>query len=101
MAGIRADVLRVPLQFFATGKTDYVCSSQLGDVGYHFETYSQNGWTSINTFKDYIVGNKDFYGYENNKLHVICDSYKVHISEEILNFAEMNNVKLYFMWLHR
>lgn len=89
VAGIRADGVKLPLQFIASGKTDYVCESQLGDVNYHFRSFSENGWTTINTFKDYIVGIRDYYGYDDNQtLHVICDSYKVHISEEIIQFSE-------------
>lgn len=56
MAGIRSDGVKLPLQFIASGKTDKVLDSQIGDVNYHYRTHSENGWCTKETFKDYLIG---------------------------------------------
>lgn len=97
VAGVRADGLRLPLQFIATGKTEKVLETQIGDVGDHMKTFSENGWTTKETFKLYLLGIRNFYNFTSETIHIILDGYKVHISEEIIEFAESNNFKLYFI----
>ena len=97
VAGVRADGLRLPLQFLATGKTEKVLETQIGDVGDHMKTFSENGWTTKETFKLYLLGIRNFYNFTSETIHIILDGYKVHISEEIIEFAESNNFKLYFI----
>lgn len=97
VAGVRADGLRLPLQFIATGKTEKVLETQIGDVGDHMKTFSENGWTTKETFKLYLLGIRNFYNFTSETIHMILDGYKVHISEEIIEFAESNNFKLYFI----
>ena len=97
VAGVRADGLRLPLQFIATGKTERVLDTQIGDVNYHFKNYSENGWTTKETFKDYIIGIRNYYNFTKQTLHIILDAFRVHLSEEIIQFAELNNIKLYFI----
>ena len=63
VAGVRANGLRLPLQFIATGKTERVLDTQIGDVNYHFKNYSENGWTTKETFKDYIIGIRNYYNF--------------------------------------
>ena len=97
LAGVRADGIRLPLQFIATGKTERVLETQIGDVNYHFKTFSENGWTTKDTFKLYILELRDLYGVGVETLHIILDAFSAHISEEIREFAELNNIKLYFI----
>ncbi len=97
VAGVRADGIRLPLQFIAKGKTELVLQTQIGDVNYHMKTFSENGWTTKETFKLYLLGIRDFYNFQEETLHIILDGFKVHISEEIIEFAESNNFKLYFI----
>ena len=97
LAGVRADGIRLPLQFIATGKTERVLETQIGDVNYHFRTFIENGWTTKDTFKLYILELRDLYGVGVETLHIILDAFSAHISEEIREFAELNNIKLYFI----
>ena len=97
VAGVRADGLRLPLQFIATGKTEKVLETQIGDVGDHMKTFSENGWTTKETFILYLLGIRNFYNFTSETIHIILDGYKVHISEEIIEFSESNNFKLYFI----
>ena len=85
------------LQFIATGKTERVLDRQIGDVNYHFKNFSENGWTTKETFKDFIIGIRNYYTFTKQTLHIILDAFRVHISEEIIQFAELNNIKLYFI----
>ena len=97
MAGIRADGIKLPLQFLAAGRTEKVLNTQIGDVNYHFGSYSENGWCTKETFKDYLIGIREFYNFCEETIHVICDGYKAHISDEVIEFAHLNNIQLYFI----
>ena len=61
VAGVRADGLRLPLQFLATGKTEKVLETQIGDVGDHMKTFSENGWTTKETFILYLQYKENFF----------------------------------------
>ena len=97
MAGIRSDGVKLPLQFIASGKTDKVLDSQIGDVNYHYRTHSENGWCTKETFKDYLIGIREYYNFCEETIHVICDGYKAHISDEVIEFSKLNNIQLYFI----
>lgn len=73
-----------------------------------FRQYEKR-WTNVNTFWKCIVEINDTYGYNNQYLHVICNSHLVHISKEIVNFKmiklfyisfhEYNLISLNFTWI--
>lgn len=67
------------MQFIASGKTERVVHSQIGDVRYHYRTYSDNRWTTKETFKEYLIGIREYYNFPKETIHVICDGVKVHI----------------------
>lgn len=95
LAAITADNTRLPLQFIATGKTERVEESQLGDIGYHWSAHSPSGWTTDTTFMQYL--DKLSQHYNGEELHVILDCYSVHRTHEVKDFAKALNINLYFI----
>ena len=98
VAGIRADGTKLPVQFIAKGKTEQVLDSQLGDVGYHLRSFSESGWTTEYTFVEYLVGIRNFYGFDDkNTIHVILDVFRAHITDKVYNAAKELNIKFYLI----
>ena len=98
VAGIKADGGRLPLQFIAKGKTEQVLDTQIGDVYPHLRSYSENGWTTENTFISYLHAIRECYGYDDpNTIHVILDVFKVHITDSVNQAAKDLNIKFYLI----
>ena len=98
VAGIAADGSKLPLQFIAKGDSPAVLNTQIGDVGYHMKAYSTNGWSTIETFKEFLIGVRNFYGFEDeHTIHLLLDVFKVHISDEVKETAQGLNIKLYLI----
>ena len=98
VASICADGTKLPLQFIAKGETSAVVESQIGDVGYHMKTFSSNGWTTAETFKQYLTGIRNHYSFEdNNTIHILLDVFKAHITSDVKETAESLNIQLHLI----
>ena len=98
VASIAADGTKLPLQFIAKGETEAVLNTQIGDVGYHTRAYSSNGWTTIETFKQFLISVRDYYTWEDqNTIHLLLDVFKAHIGDEIYKLSKELNIKLYLI----
>ena len=98
VAAITADGTKLPLQFIAKGKTQEVIESQIGDVGYHFKAYSENGWTTEETFIEYLTGLRNHFGFEDkHTLHIILDVFRAHITDNVKQACDELNIKLHLI----
>lgn len=98
VASIAADGTKLPLQFIAKGETPAVLDSQIGDVAYHNKTFSANGWTTSETFKQYLMSVREYYGVEDtNTVHILLDVFKAHVSDDVKQLASELNIKLYLI----
>ena len=98
VAGIAADGSKLPLQFIAKGETEAVLETQIGDVGYHLRAFSSNGWTTSETFIQYLTGIRNHYGFEDSHtIHIILDLFKAHITDAVSDAAKELNIKLYLI----
>ena len=98
VAAVTADGTKLPLQFIAKGKTQEVIESQIGDVGYHFRAYSENGWTTEETFIEYLTGLRNHYGFEDeHTLHIILDVFRAHITNNVKKACDELNIKLHLI----
>ena len=96
VAGITADGNKLPLQFITKGKTEVSIANHIGDVEGHMKACTDNGWTTEETFCQYLTGVRNYYGFDNtNTIHMILDVFKVHISERVKACAHNLNIKLY------
>ena len=50
VCAIGADGFKNPIQFIAKGKTSEVLNTQIGDVAPNVKAFSENGWTTQDTF---------------------------------------------------
>ncbi len=98
VAGISADGTKLPLQFIAKGETAAVIESQIGDVGYHMRSYSSKGWTTSETFIQYITGIRNHYGWDDkNTIHIILDLFKAHVTDKVKDAAKSLNIALHLI----
>ena len=59
-------------------------------------TFSQSGWTTAETFKAYLLGLRNYYGWEDeNTIHLLLDIFKAHTQSDVRELAESLNIKLY------
>ena len=98
VAAIAADGTKLPLQFIAKGTTPAVLESQIGDVNYHFRSYSENGWTTEVTFIEYLTGLRGYFGFEDrNTLHILLDVFRAHITDNVKKACTGLNIKLHLI----
>lgn len=98
VAAIAADGTKMPLQFIAKGKTDAVIETQIGDVGYHFRTFSENGWTTENTFIEYLTGLRHHIGFDDeHTIHILMDVFRAHITENVKKSCSELNIKIHLI----
>ena len=96
VAGITAGGNKLPLQFITKGKSELSIDNHIGDVPGHMKSCTENGWTTEDTFCQYLTGIRGYYGFDNNNtVHMILDVFKVHISEKVKECAKNLNIKLY------
>ncbi|KAH0795009.1 DDE superfamily endonuclease containing protein [Histomonas meleagridis] len=96
LASIRADGSKIPLFFIAKGKTNRCKESQIGDVSYHMSTYTENGWTTEETFSRYLRFLRTHFNDE-EEIHLLLDSYKVHRCQQIQILAASLKITLHFI----
>ena len=96
LASIRADGTKIPLYFIAKGKTVLVETTQIGDVSPHMSNHAENGWTTEETFYEYLLFLRQHFNDE-DPIHLLLDSYKAHKCQSIIDLAETLKIKLYFI----
>ena len=79
LACITASRTKLPLWIIAEGKTK-VCHKQLGDVPCHNVTHSEKGWTTTDTFSEFLMSLRERYPDE-DPIYLILDVYPVHKEE--------------------
>lgn len=95
LATIAADGTKCPLFLIAKGKTARCEESQLGDTAYHFRTHSINGWSTHDTFKEYLHFISDLYN--NQPLHLLLDIHASHRGQQIISLAHELNITLHYI----
>ena len=81
LATITADGTKCPLFIVAKGKTERCEESQLGDTAYHFRSHSENGWSTTETFQEYLHYITNLYN--NQPLHLLLDLHASHRGQQI------------------
>ncbi len=95
LATIAADGTKCPLFLIAKGLTERCEESQLGDTSYHFRTHSANGWSTTDTFQEYLHFISDLY--HGQPLHLLLDLHSSHRSNEIKKLAAELNITLHYI----
>jgi len=95
LATVAADGTKCPLYLIAQGDTDRCEKSQLGDTAHHFTNHSHNGWSTTETFKEYLHQISDYC--HNQPLHLLLDLHSSHRGNEIKELAESLNIFLHYI----
>ena len=95
LCSITAAGTKLPMMLIAAGKTTLVEASQLGDVYPHWKTHSESGWTTEETFVEYLLHIAEYFN--NEEVHLILDVYAAHRTELVKETARNNNITLYFI----
>ena len=67
----------------------------INDVHPHWTAHSENGWTTEDTFMQYLDHIAQYFN--NEPVHMILDVYAAHRTESVKQFAEALNITLYFI----
>ena len=95
LATIAADGTKCPLFIIAKGKTERCEESQLGDTAYHFKTHSVNGWSTNETFQEYLHFISNYYNGQ--PLHLLLDLHSSHRGDQIHLLAAKLNITLHYI----
>ena len=95
LCAITAAGTKLPMMLIAAGRTDYVESSQLGDVHPHWTSHSESGWTTEETFIQYLELLSNHFNHE--PIHLILDLYAAHRTDAVKQRAEELGITLYFI----
>ena len=95
VAAVTAARTKLPLSLIASGKTT-ACEKNLGDVSCHHKTHSETGWSTVDTFSEYLMFMREHYG-DDDKIWLILDMYTVHRTEKVRQMAEALNIELMFI----
>ena len=79
----------------AKGNTERVEASLLGDLSYHKSSHSTTGWTTGETFKDYLGFLSEYFQHQ--PIHLILDIFSVHRSPEIKEYARQLGITLHYI----
>ena len=66
-----------------------------GDTAYHYRTHSENGWSTTETFAEYLHFISEFYNRQ--PLHLLLDLKSSHRGTEILNLAAELNITRHYI----
>ena len=87
------------MQIIASGKTERCERSQIlqniENSNNIWTTHSQNGWSTIETFKEFLQNLRAYCG--NNPIYLILDCYSVHRADAIKEKAKELNIELIFI----
>lgn len=95
LCSVTAAGTKLPMMLIAAGKTTAVELTQLGDIYPHWKSHSESGWTTEETFVEYLLHIAELYA--NEEVHLILDVYTAHRTELVKETAKNNNIKLYFI----
>jgi transposase len=70
--------------------------TQLGPHDGCQAAHSPSGWTTVDTFRQYLEWLRGFYG-DSDPIHLILDAYSVHRSQDTRNIARELNIELHFI----
>jgi hypothetical protein len=96
LATVIASGRRLPLFILATGKTERVERSQIGDVGPHWVSHSLTGWMTEVTFVDYLHHLRESYP-DGSELRLLLDCYSAHRTDAVRATADLLNIRLHFI----
>ena len=95
MATVSANGRKMPLMFVASGKTEAVEDSQLGDVGHHWKTHSEKGWMTTSTMHLYLMHLREECG--DHPVDLILDLHASHRHQSSVNLAKELGITLHFV----
>ena len=95
LAAITAARTKLPLQIIAAGKTDR-CLNQLGDTAHHLRAYSENGWSTGETFRMFLMSLRERFP-DDDPVWLVIDCYSAHREKHTIQLAESLNINLVFI----
>ena len=95
VACVTASCLKLPLWLIAKGTTD-ACHGQLGDPQGHLVTHSESGWTTADTFCQFLMSLRERF-VDDEPIYLLLDMYSVHRSDETKTLAENLGIELIFI----
>ena len=95
LATIAADGTKCPLFLVAKGKTERCERNQFEDTLYHWKTHSINGWSTTETFQQYLHFISEHY--HGQPLHLLLDLHSSHHGTKIQNLAAELNITLHYI----
>lgn len=95
LATVTSTGAKLPLYFLASGKTTRVEETQVGDVGPHWKTHSESGWQTSETFQEYLMHLREFYG--DGDINLVLDVHASHRTLEVKQIAETLGIHLWYI----
>ena len=95
VAAVSAARCKLPLSIIAAGQTAR-CELALGDTCHHHKTHSPSGWSTIDTFSEYLMFIRQHFG-DDDRIWLLLDAYSVHRTNEVKSLAESLNIELIFI----
>jgi hypothetical protein len=95
LASVTAAGDKIPLSFFASGKTTRVEESQIGAVPGHWRDHSESGWQTSETFQTYLGKLRTFMG--EGPIHLLLDSYAAHRTNAVKKTATALDITLHYI----
>ena len=95
LATVTATGTKLPLYFLASGKTTRVEETQVGDIGSHWKTHSESGWQTSETFQEYLMHLREFYG--DGDINLVLDVHASHRTLEVKRIAETLGIHLWYI----
>ena len=92
LASITAPRCKLPLWIVAKGTTEW-CHSRVGDPQGHWATHSEKGWTTMETFSEFLMSLRERYP-DDKPVYLVLDCYSVHRSDEIRLLANTLGIEL-------
>ena len=86
---------KLPLFLIAKGKTD-LCHQQLGDPQGHLVGHSKKGWTTVDTFSEFLMAVREHFR-DDDPVYLLLDLYSVHKTQEVRQLAASLNIVLTFI----
>ena len=95
VACVTASGCKLPLFLIAKGKTD-LCHQQLGDPQGHLVGHSKKGWTTVDTFSEFLMAVREHFR-DDDPVYLLLDLYSVHKTQEVRQLAASLNIVLTFI----
>jgi hypothetical protein len=92
---VTADGTKLPMTLIAKGKTD-ACEAGFGDIGEHNSDHSESGWSTCPVFIEYLRKIRDYFD-DHDPIWLMLDSYSVHRSPEVREYARSLGIILLFV----